>query len=220
MTPLSVPLLRGRAAFLAQTERLLAVIRSLDDRELLSASWCHGWAVLDVVVHVRLGLEEMLRGAVAPTDRMPSVDAATYWSNVATGTDPGSSVDGVLWTRRTASAYRSPTGAVRHLGGAVEAILGAADRLVDQPLRFQGEVIGAGDFLATWAVELAVHHVDLGREIDVGEPDPGALRLTRDTVAALLGAPLPDTMGDLGVLMIGSGRSPVPVGLALRAVLG
>ena len=221
MTPLSVPLSQGRAAFLAQTGRFLAVTSSLDDRELMSASWCHGWAVLDVVVHVRLGLEEMLRGVVAPTDLPGTVDAATYWSNFAASIDPGSSVDGILWTRRVASAYRSPAGAVRHLADTAQAILGAADQLTDQPLRFQGGVLNVGDFLATWAVELAVHHVDIGRELDVGEPTPDALHLTRATVGALLGTPAPDTMSDLEVLMVGSGRSPVPAAHPdLRAVLG
>ncbi len=78
-----------------------------------------------------------------------------------------------------------------------------------------------GDFLATWAVELAVHHVDLGREMDVGQPTPTALLVTRDTVAALIGAPIPSGISDLDALLIGAGRIPPPADSpALRAVLG
>ncbi len=197
------------------------MVEALDDHSLLAASRCHGWAVLDVVVHVRAGLEEMLRGVTAPTDADPTVDAASYWSTWPAAGDSEAALDGVLWTRRTASAYRRPTSAVRHLRDAADAIMAAAQRMTDCALAFQGQVLASGDFLATWAVELAVHHLDLARDLDVGAPVSDALLLTRETVAALLGAPVPNDVSDLDAALICSGRAPVPPDQpGLRSVFG
>ena len=221
ITPAALTVDRTEAcsAFTGQVERFVQSVGRLDDLELLAASRCHGWAVLDVVVHVRVGLEEMLRGVTAPTDDAPTVDAATYWSAWAAQPDRDDEVDGILWTRRTASAYPRPSGAVRHLRAAADAVLAAA--LPPAALRFQGQVIAGGDFLATWAVELAVHHVDLGLHLDLAPPTDAALRLTRATIEALLGTPVPPSVSDLDALLVGAGRVPVPPGLpGLRHVLG
>jgi len=43
------------------------------------------------------------------------------------------------------------------------------------PVAFQGHVLTSGDFLTTWAVELAVHHLDLGRDLDITPPTPESL---------------------------------------------
>lgn len=209
----------ARAAFTGQVERFVQTVDGLDDHALLAASRCHGWAVLDVVVHVRVGLEEMLRGATAPTDDAPTVDAASYWSAWAERPGRDDEVGGILWTRRTASAYRRPAGAVDHLRAAADAVLAAA--LPPAALRFQGHVITVGDFLATWAVELAVHHVDLGLHLDLAPPTDAALQLTRATIDALLGTPVPPSLSDLDALLIGAGRVPVPPDLpGLGNVLG
>lgn len=67
-----------------------------------------------------------------------------------------------------------------------------------------------GDFLTTWAVELAVHHLDLGGDPRFGSPTAGSLRLGRATVEALAGAPLPAEWSDEVCLLAGSGRTPPP----------
>jgi hypothetical protein len=71
-----------------------------------------------------------------------------------------------------------------------DALRSSVERLDDGVLAFQGGVLTTGDFLATWAVELAVHQLDLAREVDVAPPTPGALRLARRTVEALTEAGL------------------------------
>ncbi|HST48505.1 maleylpyruvate isomerase N-terminal domain-containing protein [Jatrophihabitans sp.] len=225
MSGLTIDPATAGAAFAEQVTAFLAAVEPLDDRQLLAASRCHGWAVLDVVVHVRGGLEEMLRGCTAPTADPPTADAASYWTAAADPVDP---VDGILWTRRTASAYSRPRRAVRHLRDAADAVLVAtrqwadAEHLAGSRVRFQGHVLTAADFLATWAVELAVHQLDLGRDLDVPAPPAAALRLARATVEALLERTLPGALGDLEVLLLGAGRRAVPPELTglIRPVLG
>lgn len=73
-------------------------------------------------------------------------------------------------------------------------------------MAFQGHVLDSGDFLATWAVELTVHHLDLGREISIGPPDPASTRLARQTIEALVDAPLPAGWSDEVSLLLGAGR--------------
>ena len=98
---------------------------------------------------------------------------------------------GILHTRRTATAYERPGHAVRHLRDASDAAVVAAEGLADGRVRFQGHVLTAGDLLATWAVELVVHHHDLGEHLDVGEPDAAALELALATAETLAGGPAP-----------------------------
>ncbi|WP_232667020.1 maleylpyruvate isomerase N-terminal domain-containing protein [Pseudonocardia sp. TRM90224] len=205
---LSVDHAIARAALLGELDRFVEVVAALSDHELLAASRCHGWAVLDVVVHVRTGLQEMVGGVVAAIDRAPDRDAATYWSIELPSTDGSADeVDRILWTRRTASAYRRPAGALEHLRIAADAVRTSVARMPEGSVSFQGHVLAGGDFLATWAVELAVHHLDLGRDLDVPAPTPESLALGRATVEALAGSPLPDAWTDEDCLLIGSGRT-------------
>ncbi len=67
-----------------------------------------------------------------------------------------------------------------------------------------------GDYLAVWAVEHAVHHLDLISQVP---PPPSALGLARATIEALAGEPLPAAWSDEEAALIGAGRAPVPHGL-------
>ena len=178
----------AEAAFLGELEAFLRVAGDLDERQLLAASRSQGWNVVDVIVHVHLGLQEMLLGIVTPTDAEPDTDAARYWQSAVPSTDTGADeLDTVRFVQRLGAAYRRPTGAVGHLRPTVRGIQTATRALVPGAVRFQGHVLATGDFLATWAVELAVHHLDLGRELDLEPPARPALRLARATVEALAG---------------------------------
>ncbi|WP_460864541.1 maleylpyruvate isomerase N-terminal domain-containing protein [Rhodococcus aerolatus] len=214
----------GRDAFVAQLERFQEAVEALDDRQLLTASRCHGWTALEVLVHVRTGLQEMVGGAVSPTTATPDRDAASYWGAFAPGaSSSGAKVDDVpaiLWTRRTASAYGRPRGALEHLGMAAETAAAAVRAMSEAPVAFQGHVLRSGDFLATWAVELAVHHLDLGPDLDVTPPVPGALRLARRTVEALHGTALPASWTDERCVLLGTGRSTPTAAEAAEAGTG
>ncbi|HZA03140.1 MAG TPA: maleylpyruvate isomerase N-terminal domain-containing protein [Propionibacteriaceae bacterium] len=170
---------------------LLAAADGLTDEDLLAPSRCRGWSRLDTLVHVHLGLQEMLLGVVSPTDAEPDVDAVSYWRSDPPGNDDSAdAIDQIGYLHRLSSAYRRPGGAVGHLRITAETLAQAVERMPEGRVRFQGHVLDTGDFLATWATELAVHHLDLDLDADAPRPDPGALRLARRTAEALAGRPI------------------------------
>ncbi len=61
-----------------------------------------------------------------------------------------------------------------------------------------------GDFLGSWAVELAVHHLDL--ELIADPPAASALRLARRTVEDLTEVAVPEDWDDATVVLAGTGR--------------
>jgi uncharacterized protein (TIGR03083 family) len=197
----------GQAAFLDVLSVLLEVANGLDDDQLLAASRCRGWTVGDVLVHVHLGLQEMLLGVVSPTDAKPDTDAASYWLAYLPTNDAeaGQGSQG-RFVRLMGAAYRRPRGLVGYLRPTADGVATAVAALAPGSLSFQGHVLSTGDFLATWAVELAVHHLDLGRELDLAPPAPPAMRLARATVESLAGGGLPGTWSDETAVLLGTGR--------------
>lgn len=175
----------------AAIRTLLAAAEGLDDRGLLEPSRCFGWSRLDTLVHVHLGLQEMLLGIVSPTTAEPDVDAASYWRTDPPGNDDSSdALDQIGYVHRLSSAYKRPTGAVGHLRITADTVADAVERMAPGRVRFQGHVLETGDFLASWATELAVHHLDLDLDAAAPGPDPEALRLARRTAEALSGGPI------------------------------
>ena len=164
----------GRDAFVAELTLLLGS-QGLTDHELLATSRCRGWTVADVLTHVHLGLQEMLLGIVSPTtSRRPSTRPPTgQLPRPATTTRRPRSSRFASYAVLS-SAYRRLTGGVRHLELTARILGRAVTRTVDEAhLDFQGHVITTGDFFATWAVELAVHHLDLDLGADHGATDHG-----------------------------------------------
>jgi hypothetical protein len=195
------------AAFLGELEAFASAAGGLSDAQLVAASFCRGWTVGDVVVHVHLGLQEMLLGLVAATSEPPDEDASSYWSApLPTNDDEADGLDNVRFVRLLGAAYRRPTGAVRHLLPTVDGVRTAVEALPVGAVRFQGHVLATGDFLATWAVELAIHQLDLGRELPVPPPTASSLALTRATISALAGVELPASWDDRTVALLGAGR--------------
>jgi len=202
-----VPHTEAAATFLDQLDRFASTVADLDDASLVAASFCTGWTTGDVVVHVHMGLQEMLLGLVSPASSTPDTDAASYWkAALPTNDDEADRLANVRFVRLLGAAYRRPTGLVRHLLPTVDGVRSAVTALPPGALRFQGHVLTTGDFLATWAVELAIHHLDLTRELTVTAPAPAALRLTRATVEALAGTSLPASWDDRTVALLGAGR--------------
>ncbi|MBT0993366.1 maleylpyruvate isomerase N-terminal domain-containing protein [Cellulomonas sp. DKR-3] len=130
MEALTVPLDEARELFVAQAAEFLAACEALSDLELLDPSRCRGWSRLDLLVHVRAGLDEMAADLATPSTAPPDHDAAGYWGSHPDDRDEDV-VPHVMWLRRTASAYGRPRAAVRHLadstGRAVAAVTSAAE---------------------------------------------------------------------------------------------
>ena len=196
----------GRTGFLDGLAALRAVADGLDDDQLLTASRCRGWTVGDVLVHVHLGLQEMLLGVVSPTDRAPDTDAASYWSTPTGLRCAAGPVGHVRFVRAMAGAYRCPTAIVAHLHPTADALAAAVEALPDGVVATQGHAMRTGDFLASWALELAVHHLDLGAELTLSPPAATALTIARTTVEKLAGGRLP--WDDDTTVLIGTGRVP------------
>jgi len=194
----------ARTAFLDGLRALRVVADGLDDDQLLATSRCRGWTVGDVLVHVHLGLQEMLLGAVSPTDRSPDTDAASYWSTPG-GRQPAAGPAGqVRFVRAMGGAYRCPTGVVADLHPTADAVAAVVGSLPECTVAVQGRTMRTGDLLATWALELAVHHLDLGAELTLEPPAPTALTAARDTVEELAGGALP--WEDETAVLIATGR--------------
>ena len=119
MDPLSFPLPEARDLFAAQTRQLLDAVHSLSELDLLTPSLCTGWSRLELVEHLRIGLDEMAAAACTTTDTAPDHDAASYWGSFAR-TEDEDPVPGIMWLRRTASASARPAGAVERLAEAAE----------------------------------------------------------------------------------------------------
>ncbi len=190
--------------FVEQAAAFVAAAGAFSDVELLDPCACRGWSRLDLVTHLRLGLEELAASLAVPATGLVDRDAATYWTAHPDDRDDDP-VAHLMWLRRTASAYGRPSAAVRHLGVAAERAVAGVEALDDRPVPFQGWTLTAGDLVATWVVEVAIHHLDLS-----ADADPPGVRLARSTLEALTGAVLPATLPDRDAVRIGLGRTPWP----------
>jgi len=208
MRPLSFDHASAAELLRDQLDVFVAAARSFSGYDLLAASRVHGWSRLEVVVHSRLGLEEMVGVCAAQVDDEPDHDAASYWASFAA--DDDDQVPHIMWMRRTATAYNRPEGALRHLDDVATTLRIAVARMPDHPVLFQGKTMTSGDFLATWVVELAVHQLDLGEH--AGRPTPGSLVAVRRTVEAVADVDLPDAWTDENAALFSLGRVPLPDG--------
>jgi hypothetical protein len=208
VTVAAYPFSPARDAFVAEYTLLDELAASLTDEQLLRPSRCLGWSVCDVLCHLDLGMVEILVALASPTDRPADTDFAAYWRDCCAPGEPD--LGHARWIRLVASAYPRPGGVVRHLRLTTGAALRQAQAApADRRLEFQGHVIELGDFLATWVVEAAVHHLDLTLELpDAPPPVPASLRVTRETLDALLGEPVAGDWDDTTYALKGTGRLP------------
>lgn len=206
MRPLSYDHVTAAGLVREQLAAFVAAAESLSEYDLLGASRCHGWSRLDAVVHVRAGLEEMVGDCAAQVDGPPTHDAASYWKVLTE--DDDDPVPHILWLRRTATAYHRPASALRHLHDVAATADLVLRQMPDHTLLFQGKTMTSGDFLATWVVEFAVHHLDLGE--GSGRPTDGSLHVVRRTVEALADIDLPEAWPDDVAALVALGREPLP----------
>ena len=202
---LTIDIDTGRTALVDSIDSLMEVIDGLSEYDLFTPSRCHGWSRLDVVTHLVFGGTEILMGLASRGDDRPTVDAASYWRSYAQLTSDDDPVEELMAQRRRAMSYRRPDSVRAHLRDVFGAVRTGAVALDDRHVTWQGQTFTAGDFAASWAVEHAVHHLDLRLD---DPPAPTALRLARATVDALLSVPTPPTWDDTRAVLIGAGRLP------------
>ena len=216
----------AQQAFAGELAAFCAAVEAMDHEALLSASRCRSWSAADVVVHVHLGLQELLIGVHSPAAESlttPDVDAATYWRHpVPTNDGTADDIDALRFVQRLALAYRRSAGLVAHFLATAGGAGRAAASLGEGLLAFQGHTMTTGDFLAMWTVELAVHHLDLAADREPAPPPTdAALALTRRTADALLGPPFPAVWTDTRVALLAAGRQePTPAEAALLPYQG
>jgi hypothetical protein len=149
----------------------------------------------------------MLGGLVSPVEGPPTVDAASYWCAFAAEYGSRDAVEVLMSQRRRGAVYARPSSAVAQLKDVAAALTRGIDSVPDRMCLWQGQVFAMGDFLAVWAVENVVHHLDLAADT----PVPGdALELARMTIEALAGQVLPSEWSDEHAVLIGTGRLPLP----------
>jgi len=110
-----------------------------------------------------------------------------------------------------AAWYTTAEGLRRHFDDVVDMAASASRAARDGRVRLHGHVQSTEDFLAMWAVEFCLHHLDLL----VGVPDrpgprPGAVELALSTVDGLLGElQRPASWDELTYLRKATGRKPL-----------
>ncbi|MEZ0491976.1 maleylpyruvate isomerase N-terminal domain-containing protein [Kineococcus sp. TBRC 1896] len=190
----------GRDALLdelTEWERLLGAFDDLD-----APSRCEGWTCGQVLAHVHLGLQEVALALLAvdgPGDL--TVDAAGYWERYPTSTDPAGEA---TFLAGLVAAHSGPTVFTAHVATTVRGLARGVERVTEGRIAFQDMTFSTGDFLGSWAVELAVHHLDL--ELIADPPAASALHLARRTVDDLAGGAVPAGWDDATVVLAGTGR--------------
>lgn len=206
---MSYPLDRARTAFVESLDGLSVLLDRFDDDALHARSRCRGWLVADVLAHLHLGLVEMLAGFPARTTRPADTDLASYWT--ALPPDAGApDWARVRFARAVAASYARPTGQLAHVRTTVTGLRRLVSDL-ETPYRveFQGHVLEVADFVATWVVEVVVHHLDMTVDLP-GAPEPPAsgLGVARETVTRLVDPPdaLDGWDDDRALVLAASGR--------------
>lgn len=186
---------------------------------MMLPSRCQGWTAADVLFHQLLDARRALRTFASPATDPPDVDDITYWRAYGPGT-PGSpeALEHARYVRIGASAY--PPGTLAWEWRETAAAACRAARACPYPaVTTQGHVLSTADFIATLAVEAAVHYLDLTVGVpSAGPADPAALGLVRRVLDGLLGSPMPGSWDDRTYALKGTGR--VPVTDAERSAIG
>lgn len=187
------------------------VVARLDDSDLQRPTRCHGWLVVDLLLHMTGDAQRAVAALDSPTDGPSDVDAVTYWKAFAAQDDGGAAN---AWAvRRAAAGFERPTDVVALWAHSAAAAVRAA-QAADPDIRVttQGHVLSAADLLTTLATEAAIHHLDLVVDLP-GAPVPGPLatRAATATLDGLLGDTMlrPESWDDHEYLLKATGRLPL-----------
>lgn len=199
-----------RTVLTAQIQAISEVVDGLSDADLVRATGCEGWRVADLVVHLQLGGADLLIALAERTDAAADRDFVSYWQDWPPNS-PATFAD-LRRTWAVAASYATAAGLRRHFADVVSAASNASRAAPAGRVRFQGHVLEVEDLLTTWAVEFALHHLDLLVEIDGRQgPRPEALDLVALTLDRLLGVGHPPWWARLTYLRKGTGRQALDI---------
>jgi len=197
-----------RAILGDELDRLRQIVAGVSDAEIGRATGCEGWRVADLLVHLRLGTEELLRGWAMPSDDPADRDYVTYWQDWPAHGPP--SFADLRWIWANSASYATAASLRRHFDDVLAAGAAVSRQAPGGRLRFQGHVLAADDLLAMFAVEFAIHHLDLLVALpDRPGPVPAALDLAANTLDGLLGGQHPASWDEPTYLRKGTGRAPL-----------
>jgi hypothetical protein len=205
-------------------QKITAVADGLGEAEMMLPSRCTGWAVADVLYHQLLDARRALRTFASPAAGPADVDDISYWRQYSPADgEAGSKARAeaavhARYVRIAASAY--PAGSLAWEWRETTAAAGRAARACPhEAIATQGHVLATTDFIATLAVEAAVHYLDLTVELpSAPEPDAASLALVRRVLDGLLGTVMPGNWDDISYALKGTGR--VQVTDSDRATIG
>ncbi len=198
------------------------VVAGLDAAALMRPTRCAGWAVCDVLYHHLLDARRALRTFASPATAPPDRDDISYWRPFSPcgETPPGgaAAAEHARQVRIAASAYGQGE-LVWEWTETSQAACRAARACPHELVTTQGHVLRTADFIATLAVEAAVHYLDLTVELASAlPPDPVPLGLVSRVLDGLLGAPRPAGWDEQAYVLKGTGR--LALSDAERAGLG
>lgn len=189
----------------AELRRWRDMVAGLGDAELVLGTGCRGWQIAHLLVHVRFDAEALLAGLYCPTDDPVDRDFASYWAEFPANPAPTFAQLRTGWAMT--AAYASGDSLRAHFLDVVTPAAAAATGAAGGRLRFQGHVLDTDDFLVMWAVELAIHHLDLLPELPGRDgPEPRAVEMAVATLDGLTGGRL-GGWDDLTYLRKGTGRA-------------
>ncbi|TQS39916.1 maleylpyruvate isomerase N-terminal domain-containing protein [Cryptosporangium phraense] len=206
---MTVALRDAQDAFDAAAARFDTLLAEITDVQQLARSRCSGWQVCDVIAHLHLGLAEMITGFAYPTDAPADTDFVSYWRH-RPAADPARDVAQARFVRLVSSAYAKPSGLIGHVRPTVDAARRFVALAGDGRIEFQDQILPVGDFIATWVVEIALHHLDVLVDLPgLPRPPANALALIATTLDDLRGDPTrPHDWDDETYALAGSGRIP------------
>jgi hypothetical protein len=208
----------------ATYRNITTVADGFGEAELMLPSLCAGWALGDVLYHQLLDARRALRTFASPSADPPDLGDIGYWRSYAPQSGEHEAVRGAeaaahaRHVRIVAAAY--PPGALAwEWRETAAAACRAARGCPHQAVTTQGHVLRTADFIATLAVEAAVHYLDLTAGLPESPPaDAGSLALVRRVLDGLLGTPMPGDWDDRTYALKGTGRAPVAA--AERSAIG
>jgi hypothetical protein len=142
------------------------VADELTEAAALLPSRCAGWAVLDVLYHQLLDARRALCTFASPSADVPDADYASYWRPFAPASGHPAAL-GSNWPARHARHVRIAASAytqqmlARERRETAESAVRAARACPHEALATQGHTLQTADFIATLAVEAAIHYLDI-----------------------------------------------------------